>query len=229
MPQKTKFPIEEIIRIVKECMEGEISQSGATKKYGVSPDSITTWIRVYQQSGIEGLIPKNTVPRYNNEIKNKAVKDYLQGKGSLDEICTRYGIRNQYRLRQWIKWYNSHGKFKESNSKGMGTVAKGRKVTWEEKIEIVCDCIEQNKNYGKIAEKYKVSYQQIYGWVKKYEEQGVEGLRDRRGKRKPLSEMREVERLQAQIKLQAAENRRLQMENDLLKKLEELERGWTKD
>ena len=41
--------------------------------------------------------------------------------------------------------------------------------------------------------------------------------------------MREVERLQAQIKLQAAENRRLQMENDLLKKLEELERGWTKD
>jgi len=37
--------------------------------------------------------------------------------------------------------------------------------------------------------------------------------------------MNEVEKLRAQLKLQKAENLRLQMENDLLKKLEALERG----
>lgn len=106
---------------------------------------------------------------------------------------------------------------------------KGRKVTLEERVTIVSECIAQNKNYGKIIEKYGVSYQQIYSWVKKYEDQGLEGLQDRRGKRKPPSEMSETEQLQAQIKLKDAENQHLQMENELLKKLSELERGWNGD
>jgi regulator of replication initiation timing len=37
--------------------------------------------------------------------------------------------------------------------------------------------------------------------------------------------MTEVEKLQARLKLKEAENLRLRMENDLLKKLEVLERG----
>ena len=95
----------------------------------------------------------------------------------------------------------------------------------DEKIEIVSYCIANNKDYGKTIEQYGVSYQQIYGWVRKYERDGVDGLTDHRGKRKNESSMTEVEKLQAQIKLKEAENQRLQMENDLLKKLEALERG----
>lgn len=73
-----------------------------------------------------------------------------------------------------------------------------------------------------------MSYQQIYGWVRKYEKDGVDGLTDRRGKRKDKASMTEVEKLRAQLKLKDAENLRLQMENELLKKLEALERGQTK-
>ena len=104
-------------------------------------------------------------------------------------------------------------------------MAKGRKTTLDERIEIVSRCIAENKDYGKIIEQYGVSYQQVYGWMRKYEKDGVDGLTDRRGKRKPESEMTEVEKLRAQLKLKDAENLRLQMENELLKKLEELERG----
>ena len=104
-------------------------------------------------------------------------------------------------------------------------MAKGRKTTLDEKIEIVSYCIANNKDYGKTIEQYGVSYQQIYGWVRKYEKDGIDGLTDRRGKRKNESSMTEVEKLQAQLKLKEAENQRLQMENELLKKLEALERG----
>jgi regulator of replication initiation timing len=44
-----------------------------------------------------------------------------------------------------------------------------------------------------------------------------------------MESMTEVEKLRAQLKLKEAENMRLHMENELLKKLEALERGWDKD
>ena len=104
-------------------------------------------------------------------------------------------------------------------------MAKGRKTTLEERIEIVSYCIASNKDYGRTIEQYNISYQQIYGWVKKYEKAGPDGLIDHRGKRKDEASMTEIEKLRAQLRLKEAENLRLQMENELLKKLEALERG----
>lgn len=63
-------------------------------------------------------------------------------------------------------------------------MTKGRKTTREERAEIVAFCIENGKDYGLTVETFKVSYQQIYTWVKKYEEKGVNGLIDRRGEAK---------------------------------------------
>ena len=78
---------------------------------------------------------------------------------------------------------------------------------------------KQCKEYGKTIERYGISYPQIYAWVRRYEAGGPEGLVDRRGKRKTEAFMTEVEKLRAQLKIKDAENLRLQMENDLLKKL----------
>ena len=124
-----------------------------------------------------------------------------------------------------MKWYTAHGDFKQPNSVGAIYMAKWRKTTLGERIEIVSHCVANNKDYGKTIEQYCVSYQQIYNCVKKYEKDGATGLSDRRGKRKEESAMTEIEKLRAQLKLKEAENFRLQMENELLKKLEELERG----
>lgn len=60
--------------------------------------------------------------------------------------------------------------------------------------------------------------------MSKYNEGGVEALQDKRGKRKSIDEMSELEKLRAQNKLLEAENKRKQMEIDFLKKLEEIER-----
>ena len=105
-------------------------------------------------------------------------------------------------------------------------MTKGRKTTQEERVEIVSYCLTNGKDYGRTIDRFGVSYQQIYSWVRKYETKGVDGLSDRRGKRQDEASMTEVEKLRAQVKLKEAENYRLRMENDLLKKLAELERGW---
>ena len=79
-------------------------------------------------------------------------------------------------------------------------------------------------NYEKTAELFEVSYQQVYQWVHKYQEKGVKGLEDRRGKAKPVNEMTEVEKLRAENKLLKARLERKELENLFLKKLEEIER-----
>ena len=103
-------------------------------------------------------------------------------------------------------------------------MTKGRATTLEERIEIVRYCIEQGKDYGAAIERYQVSYHQVYAWVRKYEKLGVAGLNDKRGRRKPMEEMTEVERLRAENRMLQAENKRKEMEIAVLKKLQEVER-----
>jgi len=224
MPQKARLTLEERVTAVHDCINGKYSVRGCAKKQGISPQTLLWWIQLYKLRGVEGLIPSKKNRKYDVEIKKIAVEEYLSGRGSLTDICAKYDISRHAILQDWIKVYNSHGDFKQPSCGGAIYMAKGRKTTLSERIEIVSHCIANNKDYGKTIEQYGVSYQQIYGWVRKYESVGPDGLIDRRGKRKYGSSMTEVEKLQAQLKLQKAENLRLQMENDLLKKLEEIER-----
>ena len=164
--------------------------------------------------------------KYSKELKIQAVQDYLSGKGNQREICEKYEILDAHTLRDWIKWYNGHKDFKErSAAKGEIYMTKGRKTTQEERTEIVAFCIEHGKDYGLTVETYKVSYQQIYAWVRKYEEKGVKGLTDRRGKAKPEDELTEEDRLRQENKILQAKIKDQEMEIALLKKLRELRGG----
>lgn len=71
----------------------------------------------------------------------------------------------------------------------------------------------------------KVSYQQIYAWIHKYEEKGVQGLTDLRGKSKPENELTEEDRLRQENKILQAKIKDQEMEIALLKKLRELRGG----
>lgn len=164
--------------------------------------------------------------KYSIEKKTQSVEAYMRGEGSLREICRKYGILDKHTLQDWILWYNGHREIKErSSAKGEIYMTKGRKTTQEERAEIVAFCIEHNKDYRLTVETYNVSYQQIYGWVRKYEEGGVDKLRDNRGRTKPVEEMTEVEKLKAEMKILEAKNRQLEIENAFKKKLQELKGG----
>ena len=164
---------------------------------------------------------KNKV--YSAEFKVSAVKAYLRGEGSYRDLCKRFGISHNDVLRKWVLWYNGHREFKERTSaKGEIYMTKGIKTTQEERAKIVAFCIEQNYDYSLTVETYGVSYNQIYSWVRKYEEGGVDKLKDNRGRTKPVEEMSEIEKLKAEMKILEAKNRQLEIENEFIKKLQEL-------
>ena len=162
--------------------------------------------------------------RYSAELKYQAVAEYLSGGGSLRKIIKKYGMRSTHQLRDWIKMYNSHTELKSYT--GGSRMTKGRSTTYEERIGLVKECIENGYNYTEIAEKYKVGYQQIYTWVKKYKDKGESALKDHRGRhKKDYIPQTEEERLKLEIATLKRQLYLAQMENDVLKKLQELERG----
>lgn len=102
---------------------------------------------------------------------------------------------------------------------------QGRETTLEERIQVVRDCIASGKNYGEIALKYRVSYQQVRNWTLRFEEMGEAGLEDRRGRRKKDQAPRtELEKAQIEIEQLKHKLYLAEMERDLLKKLDEIER-----
>lgn len=164
--------------------------------------------------------------RYSKELKLQAVQSYLKGEGSYEELRKRYGLLSSTQLKNWVKWYNGHKEFKDR--RGAGTeiyMTKGRKTTQEERAEIVAYCIEHGKDYPLTIQTYGVSYQQVYAWVRKYEDRGIDGLRDGRGRTKPVEELNETERLKLENKILKAQLKDAEMENKLLKKLRELRGG----
>ena len=103
-------------------------------------------------------------------------------------------------------------------------MTRGRKTTFDERVEIVQYCIAHDHNYAETAAKYNISYQQARNYAVKYEAGGIEALRDRRGRVKPMDELSELEKLRAENKILRAEKERAEMEVSFLKKLDEIER-----
>ena len=101
-----------------------------------------------------------------------------------------------------------------------------RDTTQEERIQIVKDRLASGKNYSEMALKYKVSYRQVRTWTLRFEEMGEAGPEDRRGKRKK-DRVPPTEPEKAQIEIKQLKHRLYfaEMERDLLKKLDEIERS----
>ncbi len=222
--RKRKYKPETIIHIVKANLESGIAIYRLSEQYGIHRGRIQEWIEQYKTNGESAFFYEEHNRVYCEETKRQAIKEYLAGKGSQREIAAKYGLRNRTQLRDWIKVYNSGRGFQRKMTGG-SRMKEARPTTVEERIQIAKDCIANGGNYGETALKYNVSYQQVYQWTKKYKEMGAPGLEDRRGKRKKDQTPRtELEKAQIEIERLKHELYMTQMERDLLKKLDEIER-----
>jgi transposase InsO family protein/transposase-like protein len=205
--RRTKYTVEEKYKILMEYKNGSRSIQEIHAKYKISVYAFYKWRYNYEKYGVDGLKESETYKKYSKELKEQVVLEYLSGQYSQGELVKKYEITDKTVLKRWINNYNSHRKV-TAKPKGMITsMAKGRKTTLKERIEIAQYCIDHNNNYQQAAKIYQVSYQQVYQWVKKFELSGEVALNDARGKNKIEGEMTAEER----IKLEA-ENERLRAE-----------------
>jgi transposase-like protein len=193
------------------------------EKYKVSHASILKWQRMVQSGHPEHLEPARRQKNYSAAFKHAAIAAYYNGEGTVREIAWRIGLRTPDNLYAWLKKY-TEGEVITSSSGGQKYMEGRRKTTIEERLEIVKFCLDNNRDYKMTAKRYLVSYNQVYRWVRSYEEKGAKGLEDRRGKAKQEHDLTEEDCLRRELQKVKREKRELEVEVALLKKLEELER-----
>lgn len=222
---RNQFSPQEKLKIVKEYLCGNTSYIKLGRKYSIDESCIRQWIAKYKAFGEHAFELGNNNERYTAGFKRKVVEAYLRGEGSYRDITIAYKIHADSTVLKWVSQYNNHVELTDSRPEGaQGMVKiKGRKTTYEERIEIVEDCMKNGCDYTATSHKYQISYGQTYPWVRKFKEYGMDSLRDKRGRTKPVEEMSEVERLRAENRLLVAKNKSMELENAFLKKLDEVE------
>ena len=222
---KPKYEAKLKLKIVKDCLSGRNNPNHVMNTQGIGKTTVMRWIARYKAEGPTAFLTPGKNRRYGSELKKQVVEEYLSGESRILELMSKYSIRHERQIHEWIKIYNNRGDFKEIVEGGSTTV-KARPTTQEERLKIVQDCMEQGMSYSEAAVKYQVSYQQVRNWVLRYKEKGKAGLEDRRGRRKkdqsPRTREEELEQRIAQLE---HEKYLLEAENWLLKKVKELERG----
>ena len=230
MGRKSKYSVEDKVKAVLDYKNGirgmiqigiDLGMSHVSASKG---SQLLTWVKKYDKYGESGFYPKDRHKSYSKEFKIKVVQEYLKGERSLCDLCIKHDIPAEATLLNWVNSYNSHEELKDYNPKGDVYMTKSRKTTLEERIEIVEFCIDHNKEYKLAAEHFDVSYAQVYQWVKKYLESGKDGLTDKRGKHKEVSQLSELEKAQREIERLKHQLELKERENIILKKLKEVER-----
>lgn len=218
------IPPDTKIQAVKEYLSGMGSCGSIAKKYGVGETPFRKWLAKYHTFGESAFIRTGHNASYSAEFKQEVVDSYLSGAGSYRELAIKFKIPSPDTVRTWVLKYNGHEELKASGTGGNTIMTKGRKTTFDERTEIVQYCIAHGHNYRETAEKYEISYQQARNYTLKYENDGVEGLQDKRGRRKSENEMSELEKLRAENQILRAQKEHAEMEANFLKKLKEIER-----
>lgn len=225
MSKRSKHTATDKYHCILPVLKGEVSTLQAAKKNQVSVSTIQSWVYKYKRNGLEGLKESKISNRYSEALKYDAVQAVIFEKKSRLEVSKIFNISNASVLSKWISKYNDGRKlYATTEGKGVSTMTKARKTTLKERIEITQFTIANGQDYQLAVGKYKVSYQQVYSWVKKYQESGEAGLEDRRGHKKKSEELTENERLQLRIKELETRNQFLEMKNDFAKKLQEIRR-----
>ncbi|MEF2968539.1 transposase [Paenibacillus sp. M1] len=187
---KNKLNALEKLAIVQEIENSQIGLKAAVRKFGLNKSTLVKWRHLYRLYGIEGLEVGSHNRSYSADLKLQAVKDYLAGELSQYQIIDKYKIASRTQLADWIKKYNGHRNLRAYNG-GKTAMTKGRSTTWQERLDIVLHCLANGQDYNQAADQFKVSYQQVYSWIKKYEAGGPEALRDGRGRTKAPEKLTE--------------------------------------
>ena len=165
-------------------------------------------------------------PSHTNALE-QAIKEYLAGAGSLRDIQLKYKILSPDTLRKWILKYNNGIILTDYKPMSEVYTMKSRKVSYEERIEIVNYCIANNYDYKGTADKYNVPYSQVYTWVQKVKENGYESLVPKKKGAKPknlVEPQTKEELLQLEIERLRREKERLELEVEVLKKKHRLQK-----
>ena len=161
--------------------------------------------------------------KYSWEFKLECVDKYKNGEYIATPGKTknqRDGFMNQVRL--WVKNYDDLG------IDGLKHSSTNKDWTPEERFELVAKVLAGN-SFKSVSKNAHINNGQLYNWVRKYNEKGMDGLQCKKGRPTKQIVMKKKTKKtklsiseQEELKLLRERNEYLEMENEYLKKLDAL-------
>lgn len=161
--------------------------------------------------------------KYSWEFKLECVDKYKNG----EYIATPGKTRNQrttflHQVNKWAKNYNDFG------INGLKRSSTNKIWTPEKRFELVAKVLAGN-SITSVAKNAHIDKGQLYQWVRKYNEKGMDGLQCKKGRPTKQLVMKKKNKKtklsiseQEELKLLRERNEYLEMENEYLKKLDAL-------
>ena len=227
MGRKAKYSAEQKIQACEDYLSGRKSAAEIARQLGMKKGGkghVRQWSKMYKAHGSSVFEESHHNRSYSKEFKEKVVREYLSGRGSFRDLALRYNVPSDNTIIQWVSSYNNHIELRDYDPKSEVYMAKRRKTSFDERLEIVKYCLEHNRDIKNTASIYKCSYAQVRSWLIKYEVDGEEGLTDRRGIRKKEEELSDLEKAKRQIAKLEREKEEFKRKYELLKKAESQER-----
>ncbi|EGO7772996.1 helix-turn-helix domain-containing protein [Enterococcus faecalis] len=219
-----KMSIEDRLQLIHEVLKQKKSINRVAKENGIRLGTLSDWVYKYKTYGEDAIHPYRKKYTYREIDKIAAVEEVLFEGASKRSVIRKYHISSKAVLLAWISNYNKQKELKNTG-KGLSQMKKrkpSKKVTIKERIEIVQYTLAHGTNYQAAIDKYDVSYQQVYVWVKKYKELGIAGLQNKLGRNQSIEELSEIEKLRLENAQLRNRNEYLEMEQAFAKKLQAL-------
>ena len=158
--------------------------------------------------------------KYTLEFKLKCVEEYKKN-GIIDFAGTREQRKHlMIHVREWAVRFDQHG------VDGLRHHQTNKRWTPQERFALVAKVIAGG-SMRDVAKNSCISYGQLYQWVRRYREKGMEGLECRRGKppKVPIMPKKKAKLTPSEreeLEILRARNEYLEAENEYLKKLDAL-------
>ena len=159
--------------------------------------------------------------KYTLEFKLECIDKYKKSmRLPFPDGINQSTFRNH--VKEWVQKYDDLG------VDGLIHKSFQKDRTPEERFELVAKVLAGN-SYKSVAKRNHVSEQQLYLWVRKYNEKGMDGLQCKKGRPAKQFVMKKKAKKaklsiseQEELRLLRERNEYLEMENEYLKKLDAL-------
>lgn len=115
--------------------------------------------------------------KYDAGFKMKVVRDYLKGYGGYQYLANKYRIKSMSQVKHWIHTY------KEFGESGLRRSPINKSYSVQFKLDAIELYETSEKSYREISNGLGITnYSLLAGWVKKFRENGIQGLSAKKGR-----------------------------------------------
>ena len=105
MGKRIEMDLSEKEKLIQECLAGRMRMREAARRAGVGHSTMHTWISRYRAEGVSALSENGNAQRrrYSEDIRQKAVEEYLSGQGSAMAIAEKHKLRSENLVLDWAE------------------------------------------------------------------------------------------------------------------------------